>query len=104
MAVFETVCPRARWMRPQEHRASTKGKRVMPYGERKFLVPDLSLLTYFHGPTAAGSDLYNVMHPYVLPFLPGILAAPLDSALLGELSLIWIAQVSMDRMLGYGLK
>jgi hypothetical protein len=23
VAVFETVCPRARWMRPQEHRAST---------------------------------------------------------------------------------
>jgi hypothetical protein len=28
-------CVRARWMRLQEHRASTKGKTVMPYGERE---------------------------------------------------------------------
>lgn len=69
-----------------------------------FLVPDLSLLTYLRGPTAAGSVFYNVMHNYALPCLLGILAAPLSSALLGELSLIWIAHISMDRVLGYGLK
>ena len=69
-----------------------------------FLFPDLSLLTYFRGPSAAGSVVYNVMHNYALPCLLGIVAAPLHSALLGELSLIRIAHASMDRMLGYGLK
>ena len=53
-----------------------------------FLVPDLSLLTYLRGPSVGASVIYNVMHGYVLPSLVGILAAPLRSALLGELSLI----------------
>ena len=69
-----------------------------------FLVPDLSLLTYYRGPSAAASVIYNAMHGYVLPGLLGILAAPLHSALLGELSLIRVAHISMDRMFGYGLK
>jgi len=45
-----------------------------------------------------------MMHNYALPALVGILAALLHRALLGEVSLIWIAHISMDRMLGYGLK
>jgi hypothetical protein len=69
-----------------------------------FLVPDLSLLTYFRGPSAAASVFYNAIHNYVLPGLLGVLATLLHSALLGEVSLIWIAHISMDRMLGYGLK
>jgi hypothetical protein len=69
-----------------------------------FLVPDLSLLTYFRGPTVAGSVVYNVMHSYALPCVVGILAALLHNTLLGELSLIWTAHISIDRMLGYGLK
>ena len=69
-----------------------------------FLAPDLSLLAYLRGPNAAASVIYNVVHSYVLPGLLGILAAPFHSALLGELSLIWIAHISLDRMLGYGLK
>lgn len=69
-----------------------------------FLVPDLSLLMYVRGPSAAGSAFYNVMHNYALPCLIGITAAALHSALLGEVSLIWIAHISMDRTLGYGLK
>ena len=69
-----------------------------------FLVPDLSLLAYLRGPGAAASVIYNGMHSYVLPGFLGILAVPLHSALIGELSMIWIAHISMDRMLGYGLK
>ena len=42
--------------------------------------------------------------PYALLCVVGILAALLHSTLLGELSLIWTAHISMDRMLGYGLK
>ncbi len=69
-----------------------------------FLVPDLSLLTYLRRPSAVASVIYNVMHSYVPPSLLGVLAALFHSALLGELGLIWIAHISMDRMFGYGLK
>ena len=69
-----------------------------------FLVPDLSLLLFLREPGAVASVVYNIMHNYVLPSLLGMLAAPLHSALLGELSLIWVAHISLDRMLGYGLK
>lgn len=69
-----------------------------------FLVPDLSLLMYLRGPGAAASAAYNVAHNYALPCLTGILAVALPNAQLGEVSLIWIAHISMDRVLGYGLK
>jgi hypothetical protein len=69
-----------------------------------FLVPDLSLLLYHREPSAPASLFYNVMHNYALPALVGILAVLLHRALLGEVSLIWSAHISMDRMLGYGLK
>jgi hypothetical protein len=69
-----------------------------------FLVPDLSLLTYLRGPSVASSVVYNLMHNYALACVLGILAALLHSVLPGELSLIWIAHISMDRMLGFGLK
>lgn len=69
-----------------------------------FLVPDLSLLLYYREPSAPASLFYNVMHNYALPALVGILAVLLHRALLGEVSLIWSAHISMDRMLGYGLK
>jgi Domain of unknown function (DUF4260) len=69
-----------------------------------FLVPDLSLLTYARGSNAVASIVYNVIHSYVLPGLLGILAVPFRSALLGEVSLIWIGHISLDRVLGYGLK
>ncbi len=69
-----------------------------------FLAPDLSLLTYARGPNAVASIVYNVMHSYVLPALLGIFAVLFSSALLGEMSLIWIGHIGLDRVLGYGLK
>jgi hypothetical protein len=69
-----------------------------------FLVPDLSLLLYVWGVSAAGSVVYNVVHSYVLPLVLGILAVFFRDALLGELSLIWMGHIGMDRMLGFGLK
>jgi len=69
-----------------------------------FLIPDLSLLAYLREPGSAASTLYNGMHSYVFPSLLETLSALFHSALLGELSLIWIAHIGMDRMLGYGLK
>jgi hypothetical protein len=69
-----------------------------------FLVPDLSLLPYVRGTNTAASIVYNVTHSYVLACLLGTLAVLLTSALLGEMSLIWIGHISLDRVLGYGLK
>ena len=69
-----------------------------------FLVPDLSLLLFVRGPNAAAGSVYNLVHAYVLPAVLGILAVFLRNALLGELSLIWMAHIGMDRTLGFGLK
>ncbi len=69
-----------------------------------FLLPDLSLLTYARGPNAVASIVYNLIHSYVLPALLGIVGVLFTSALLGEMSLIWIGHISLDRVLGYGLK
>ena len=69
-----------------------------------FLVPDLSLLMYLRGPSAPASMVYNLLHGYVLPALLGALAVFSGHALFGELSLIWIGHIGMDRALGYGLK
>ncbi len=69
-----------------------------------FLVPDLSLLTYTRGPGRAASIVYNLAHNYVLPAVLGMLAFASHKALPGEVCLIWIAHIGLDRMLGYGLK
>jgi len=69
-----------------------------------FLAPDLSLLPYLRGPSAAANALYNAVHSYVLPILLGLTAFYLHWVLSGEVSLIWICHVSWDRMIGYGLK
>lgn len=45
-----------------------------------------------------------MIHSYVLPALLGGLALHFESTLLGEVSLIWICHISLDRLLGYGLK
>ena len=50
------------------------------------------------------SVLYNAMHNYVLPGVLGILAVLFHRVLLEEVSLIWIAHISLDRMFGYVLK
>jgi hypothetical protein len=69
-----------------------------------FLFPDLSLLTFTRGPNVVASTIYNIAHSYVGPGLLGILAVPFHNVLFGELSLIWIGHIGMDRALGYGLK
>lgn len=68
------------------------------------LVPDLSLLPYLRGPNAVASTIYNVVHSYVLPAIFGGFALQSGNSLLGEISLIWLSHISMDRLLGYGLK
>ena len=66
-----------------------------------FLAPDLSFFGWLGGPRA-GAVAYNAVHN---------LAAPLALALAGlalppllPLSLVWIAHIAADRVLGYGLR
>lgn len=68
-----------------------------------FLAPDLSVLGYLVGPRL-GAAVYNLAHSYVGPLL--LYAAAVDFGLQGEgaASLIWLAHISFDRVVGFGLK
>ncbi len=67
------------------------------------LTPDLMMLGYLANPRL-GAALYNLAHTTVLPLAmlaaAYITATPVPLAI----SLIWLAHIGMDRMVGYGLK
>ena len=68
-----------------------------------FFAPDLFMLGYLLNPHL-GAAAYNLAHTLTLPFallLTGYLLHWHTSA---ALSLIWIAHIAFDRLLGYGLK
>jgi hypothetical protein len=68
-----------------------------------FLVPDVSMLGYLAN-TRLGAITYNAVHTYTGPLiLAGYSFATARPTIL-SLSLIWIAHIGFDRMLGYGLK
>ncbi len=69
-----------------------------------FLVPDLSLLTFVKGPTAFASALYNIVHTSTIPLVLGLLAWHEHWTLALQCSLIWLAHIAVDRVLGFGLK
>jgi hypothetical protein len=68
-----------------------------------FLVPDLSMLGYLGGPRV-GALAYDVVHTSVLPVALGAYGVLGDSDTATQLSLIWLAHIGLDRLLGYGLK
>jgi hypothetical protein len=67
------------------------------------LAPDIAMLGYLLG-ARVGSYTYNAAHLCLWPL--ALIAYTLYSgnALSLQLGLIWAAHISMDRMLGYGLK
>jgi hypothetical protein len=69
-----------------------------------FLVPDVSLLGYLRPANKTSAAFYNLVHSYVLPLVLGLLAWERGGVLGGQLALIWMAHISFDRCLGYGLK
>jgi hypothetical protein len=69
-----------------------------------FFAPDISLLGYLRPPGKASAAFYNLVHCYVLPLALGLLAWERGGGPGGELALIWMAHISFDRCLGYGLK
>jgi hypothetical protein len=68
-----------------------------------FLAPDLSMLGYLGGP-ALGALAYDVVHTYALPIALGVVGVLGDYDTALQLSLIWLAHIGIDRLLGYGLK
>ena len=68
-----------------------------------FLVPDLSMLGYLANPRA-GAAIYNAVHTYIGPALLALYSVGSEDGRLLPVSLIWIAHIGFDRMLGFGLK
>lgn len=66
-------------------------------------LPDLSMVGYAINPKT-GARVYNLFHTYSAPIFLVILGILLTSSTVISISLIWIAHIGMDRMLGYGLK
>ncbi len=67
------------------------------------LVPDLSILGYAAGPRV-GAAIYNLAHTYSLPVIlggVGLLGARTPAV---DIAVIWLTHISVDRMLGLGLK
>lgn len=68
-----------------------------------FLWPDLFMLGYLVS-VRLGSQLYNFVHTYILPFaLVGVAYYKQSNALM-SFALIWLAHIGLDRALGFGLK
>jgi len=68
-----------------------------------FLVPDLSMLGYAAS-ARVGAITYNTAHTYLGPLALAACAFASGSLAIFSLSLIWIAHIALDRMLGFGLK
>lgn len=65
--------------------------------------PDLSMIGYVKN-NQFGAVLYNIFHTYIIPLALLLIGILIDSHVLLMISLIWIAHIGMDRMVGYGLK
>ncbi|MDE2399755.1 MAG: DUF4260 domain-containing protein [Patescibacteria group bacterium] len=65
--------------------------------------PDLFMIGYFKD-SKIGALIYNIGHTYVAPFLLLIIFLVFHIYITLPILIIWIAHISMDRVLGYGLK
>lgn len=68
-----------------------------------FLAPDLGMLGYLRSP-ALGAVLYNAAHTLVGPALVLGWGVWAGEGTPQAVSLVWIAHIAFDRVLGYGLK
>lgn len=67
------------------------------------LVPDIFMLGYVIN-RKTGSYVYNIGHTYITPIIIALLYLYIDEKLLLQIALIWLAHISMDRTMGFGLK
>ncbi|WP_321477016.1 DUF4260 domain-containing protein [uncultured Paludibaculum sp.] len=68
-----------------------------------FLVPDLGMAGYLAN-ARVGAYAYNALHTYAGPLLLALYSLGTNHPAILPLSIIWIAHIGFDRMLGYGLK
>jgi len=68
-----------------------------------FLVPDISMVGYLINPRV-GAASYNAVHSYVGPVVLVLIGLAADVRTCVAVSLIWVAHIGFDRLLGYGLK
>lgn len=66
-------------------------------------VPDIFMVGYFKN-SKIGANIYNIGHTYIAPVLLLVLFFIFNITILLSISIIWIAHISLDRLLGYGLK
>ena len=67
------------------------------------LAPDLSAAGYAFGPKV-GAVAYDTFHTEIFAIALGTLGVVTDSSTATKVSLIWLAHIGADRLLGYGLK
>lgn len=67
------------------------------------LVPDLSMLGYAAGPRV-GAAIYNLAHTHSLPVILGMYGVLNAHAPVVYLAVIWFVHITVDRLLGLGLK
>jgi hypothetical protein len=67
------------------------------------LVPDVFMVGYAKN-SKLGALIYNIGHLYAAPLFILGLYLILHTLVFLPISIIWLAHISMDRMLGYGLK
>ncbi|MDO8604855.1 MAG: DUF4260 domain-containing protein [bacterium] len=67
------------------------------------LTPDFFMIGYLKN-SKLGAMIYNIGHTYTAPLILLAIFLVFQISILLPISLIWIAHISMDRMLGYGLK
>lgn len=67
------------------------------------LVPDFFMVGYLKN-TTLGALLYNIGHTYLVPILLFPVGLFLNNGFVIYAAVIWFAHISMDRMMGFGLK
>ena len=67
-----------------------------------FLVPDLSIIGYAIS-VRSGAGTYNAVHTYIGPLALAGYSFGTGHHMMLSLSLIWIAHIGFDRVLGFGL-
>lgn len=67
------------------------------------LLPDVCMAGYVFG-NRVGAIAYNLGHTLVFPIILLGIGIVITNNVCILLSLIWLAHIGMDRMLGYGLK
>lgn len=67
------------------------------------LFPDIFMLGYLKN-SKLGALLYNIGHTYTAPLVLFPISLFMNERILIYGAIIWFAHISLDRMLGYGLK